>query len=268
MDFHPFWPGGQRFAFVITHDIETEEGQAHARMVANLDESFGFRSLFNFVPERYPLDHRLIEDLRQRGFEIGIHGLKHDGKLFSSYAEFLRRADRINAHLRELKAIGFRSPLMMRNPEWMQALEVEYDLSFFDTDPYEPIPGGTMSIWPFFVGRFVELPFTLVEDFTLFSTLGERTANLWLQKVDYVERFYGMVLLNAHPDYLSTPVCRGIYEQFLHAMQTRGGYWHALPCEVATWWRRRADASTKEMAARSVMGRIRLSGESISIEVS
>ena len=31
----------------------------------------------------------------------------------------------------------------------MQALEIEYDLSFFDTDPCEPIPGGTMSIWPF-----------------------------------------------------------------------------------------------------------------------
>ena len=44
MSYHPFWPDGQRFAFVLTHDIETEEGQAHVRAVADLDESFGFRS--------------------------------------------------------------------------------------------------------------------------------------------------------------------------------------------------------------------------------
>ena len=43
----------------------------------------------------------------------------------------------------------------------MRHLEIEYDLSFFDTDPFEPIPGGTMSIWPFFIGHFVELPYTL-----------------------------------------------------------------------------------------------------------
>ena len=73
----------------------------------------------------------------------------------------------------EFGAVGFRAPLTIRNPEWMQALNIEYDLSFFDTDPFEPIPGGTMSIWPFFTGHFVELPYTLVQDYTLVSVLGE-----------------------------------------------------------------------------------------------
>jgi len=140
MGYHPFWPAGQRFAFVITHDVETKEGQAYVRAVADLDESFGFRSSFNCVPERYRLDHELITDLRERGFEIGVHGLRHDGKLFNSHAGFMRRAERINVHLKELDAVGFRSPLTLRNPDWMQALEIKYDLSFFDTDPYEPMP--------------------------------------------------------------------------------------------------------------------------------
>jgi hypothetical protein len=97
MSYRSFWPDGQRFAFVLTHDVETEEGQARVRAVANLDKSFAFRSSFNFVPERYPLDYGLIEDLRRQGFEIGVHGLRHDGKLFNSHAGFMRRAERINA---------------------------------------------------------------------------------------------------------------------------------------------------------------------------
>jgi peptidoglycan/xylan/chitin deacetylase (PgdA/CDA1 family) len=256
--YRPLWPNGQRFAFVLTHDIETAAGQASARAVADLDESFGFRSSFNFVLKRYPLDYELIADLRERGFEIGVHGLRHDGKLFDSHAEFTRRANRINAHLRELGAVGFRSPLTMRNPEWMQALEIEYDSSFFDTDPYEPIPGGTMSIWPFILGRFVELPYTLAQDFTLTVVLGETTPRLWVEKVDFIEWRHGMALVNTHPDYLSHPAAGKVYADFLQAMRRRDGYWHALPMEVARWWRVRTDGAAEisepHLAQASILG--------------
>ncbi len=244
MNCYSLWPDGKRFAFVLTHDVETEEGQAYVQAVADLDKSFGFRSSFNFVPERYPIDYRLIEDLRRQGFEIGVHGLRHDGKSFNSYTEFMRQAKCINTHLKELDAVGFRSPLTMRNPEWMQALEIEYDLSFFDTDPYEPMPGGTMSIWPFILGRFVELPYTLMQDYTLTVVLGATTPEIWLQKVDFIERYHGMVLLGTHPDYLSKRVTRKVYADFLQAMRRREGYWHALPRDVARWWRARAASAT------------------------
>jgi hypothetical protein len=265
--FRHFWPGGRRFAFVLTHDIETAEGQAYVRAVADLDESFGFRSSFNFVPERYPLDLELVEDLRGRGFEIGVHGLKHDGKLFNSHAEFMRRAERINEYLRDLDAVGFRSPLMMRHPEWLQALEVEYDLSFFDTDPFQPMPGGVMSIWPFFIGRFVELPYTLAQDCVLTMVLREVTPRLWLEKVDFVENYCGMVLLNTHPDYLSDPVTWKLYADFLQTMRCRGGYWHALPREVARWWRIRTDSTGDAADARPVWGKVELDEEGTGLEL-
>ena len=244
MYYQNFWPYGRQFAFVLTHDVETEEGQAYVREVADLDESYGFHSSFNFVPERYQLDHGLIADLRERGFEIGVHGLRHDGKLFLSETEFIRRVGPINGYLKELGAVGFRSPLTMRNPEWMQALEIEYDLSFFDTDPFEPMPGGTMSIWPFAIGRFIELPYTIAQDCTLTVVLGETTPRLWLKKVDFIERYRGMVLVNTHPDYLSNPVIRKVYAEFLQAMQCRDGYWHALPRDVARWWKERPTNAT------------------------
>ena len=242
LPFIHFWPEGHRFAFVLTHDIETAEGQAHVLRVADLEASLGFRSSFNFVPERYSLDRKLLQELRERGFEIGVHGLKHDGKLFSSQDEFACRAKRINCYLKDFGAVGFRAPLTHRQPEWMQALEIEYDLSFFDTDPFEAIPGGTMSIWPFEIGHFMELPYTLVQDYTLTALLGEKTPRIWLQKVDFIEGYYGMVLVNTHPDYLVDVVTWNTYSEFLQAMKEREGYWHALPRDVARWWRARAEA--------------------------
>jgi hypothetical protein len=132
-----------------------------------------------------------------------------------------------------------------RNPEWMQALEIEYDLSFFDTDPYEPMPGGTMSIWPFMMGRFVELPYTLAQDHTLMVTRAERTPRLWLEKVEFIRRHHGLALLNAHPDYLRAPRHFAIYDAFLKSMSERNDYWHALPREAARWWRARAAVNVK-----------------------
>jgi hypothetical protein len=246
-----FWPAGKEFAFVLTHDIETADGQKHARAVAALEERCGFRSSFNFVPEKYRVDLDLIGELKSRGFEVGVHGLKHDGKSFASKAAFDARVESINRYLRQWGAVGFRSPMTHRNPEWMQALDIEYDLSFFDTDPYEPMPGGTMSVWPFTMGRFVELPYTLCQDHTLMVTLAERTPRLWLEKVEFIRRHRGLALLNAHPDYLRVPGRFAIYEDFLNAMSRRTDYWHALPRETARWWRARAAVEIENGAIRS-----------------
>lgn len=254
-----FWPKGYTYAFAITHDIESRRGQLFAQELADLDESFGFRSSFNFVPELYPIDYKLIENLKQRGFEIGLHGLKHDGKLFNSFEQFTNDANEINSYLHKIDAVGFRSPQTIRNPIWMQALDIDYDLSFFDTDPYEPIPGGTMSIWPFILGRFVELPYTLAQDNTLINILGERTPRLWLEKVDFIEKYHGLVLLNTHPDYLLNPTNIKIYIDFLQAMKQREHYWHALPKSIAHWWRSRSTCAIDNLPTDAVLGKVQLS---------
>lgn len=246
-----FWPDGRRWALVLTHDVETAAGQALIPVVADIEERLGFRSSFNVVPERYPLDHGLLADLRSRGFEVGVHDLNHDGKLFNSEARFRRRADRINRHVRRLEASGFRAALTHREPEWMQALDIEYDLSFFDTDPFEPMPGGTMSIWPFQLGRFVELPYTLAQDYTLTALLRERTPRLWTEKTKFIAQHCGMVLLNTHPDYLRQHDTQRIYTEFLQIIRSSGGYWNALPAEVARWWRARAATRSPTELSRS-----------------
>jgi hypothetical protein len=262
-----FWPDGNPFTFVLTHDIETAEGQEYVPIVADLEESLGFRSLFNFVPESYEPDSQLMDSLRKRGFEVGVHGLKHNGRLFDSKSSFMRNASKINRYLKAWNATGFRAELMLRQPEWMQILEIEYDLSFFDTDPFEPISGGTMSIWPFFIGHFVELPYTLVQDHTLTSVLKETTPRIWLEKVDFIEEYHGMALINTHPDYLKSKLTWGVYYEFLNEMKQRGSYWHALPSEVAKWWRARSTSSPEIGIPDLRFSRAFLDGDHISIEI-
>ena len=259
-----FWPSCRRFACVLTHDIEAARGQRFVSKVADLEESLGFRSSFNFVTELYTIDKGLVADLRQRGFEVGVHGLKHDGKLFNSRAIFNHRARKINEYFANFGAVGFRSPLTLRHPEWMQSLYIEYDLSFFDTDPFEPMPGGTMSIWPFFLGHFVELPYTLVQDYTLTRVLQESSARIWLEKVNFIEAHRGMALVNSHPDFLENKTTWNVYREFLQNIKERDGVWNALPRNVAAWWRARAEGELSTTDENLIT--VRLCGDTLMFE--
>jgi len=145
------WPAGKKFALVLTHDVESARGIPRCLPLADLEEKLGFRSSFNFVAEDYVTPHELLDNLRSRRFEIGLHGLKHDGSLFKSKKFFSKNVDRINQYLKNWGASGFRSPSMYRNLEWIGNLDIEYDSSTFDTDPFEPQPDGVGTIFPFWV---------------------------------------------------------------------------------------------------------------------
>lgn len=248
----PGWPGGKRFAFVLTHDVEATGGLEKVERLMELERKYGFRSAFNFVPEG---DYRVPDELRAKlegaGFEVGVHGLKHDGKLFVSKTHFAREAEQIRCYVRKWGAKGFRSPLMHHNLAWMHMVGTEYDASTFDTDPFEPESDGVGTIFPFWVagpdgGGYVELPYTLVQDFTLFTILQERNIDIWKRKLDWIAQRGGMALLNTHPDYMcfegrpargETPV--KLYAEFLTYAREQYGevFWEALPCEVARYYK-------------------------------
>jgi len=233
------WPSGKIFAFAITHDVEWEKGLKNAPAIAELEKQLGFRSSWNIVPERYPIDWKIIDKLRADGFEIGVHGLKHDGKLFQSRRVFKRSADRINNYARQWGAAGFRSESTLRNVDWMPELKFEYDTSFPDTDPYEPQPGGCCSIWPYFIKDIVELPITLPQDHTLFEVLGLNDIAIWKKKAEWIEGNSGLILVDVHPDYMMSVERLRLYEKFLLYMNERKQMWHALPREIARWWKDR-----------------------------
>jgi len=249
------WPDGKQFAFVLTHDVDTQKGLQKCRQLINLEEKLGFRSSFNFVPEDYVLDETLRDYLVEHGFEVGVHGLKHNGNMFRSKSAFMEQADKINHYLNTWKAAGFRAPSMYHNLEWIQHLDIRYDSSTFDTDPFEPQPDGAGTIFPYLfrkdTGRrgYIELPYTLPQDFTLFILMKEKNINIWKKKLDWIFRKGGMALVNSHPDYMYFETGQSsdeeypsrFYEEFLDYVKSNyeGFYWHALPKEVASFWESR-----------------------------
>ena len=252
------WPGGKRFAVALTHDVEGLSGLEKCAQLADLESSLGFRSSFNFIPEG---DYRVAPDFRAhlaaRGFEVGVHDLKHDGKLFASEDRFRENAARINHYLREWGAAGYRSGFMLRNLEWLHDLEIKYDSSTFDTDPFEVQPDGAGTIFPFWIPTpghpgtprsgardgYVEIPYTLPQDSTLFLVLQQTSPETWLRKIDWIAAHGGMVLVNVHPDYIrfegEAPSPRTYpvkyYTEMLEYIRRRyaGEYWQPLPREIA-----------------------------------
>lgn len=259
----PGWPEGKRFAFVITHDVEAEAGIAKTRQLAELDRRLGFRSTFNFVPEglyRVSADERAW--LTTHGFEVGVHDFRHDGRLFDSRERFEEWAVHINRYLREWNATGFRAGFMLRDLAWHQNLDVKYDGSTFDTDPFELQSEGTDTIFPFWVpadrppetypdpsagrrGGYLELPYTLPQDSTLFLLLQEKSPDIWKRKLDWIAAHGGMALINVHPDYIrfdGQPVSARTfpashYIEFLEYVRDRyaGQYWQPVAGELAAF---------------------------------
>lgn len=256
------WPHGKKFAFVLTHDVEGPLGLSRCAQVMELESRLGFRSSFNLIPEGpYEVTEEIRKCVRQNGFELGVHDLNHDGRLYKSRSSFVKKAQRINDYLREWNAVGFRSGFMLHNLEWAHDLNIVYDSSTFDTDPFEPQPDGIGTIFPFWVPRvnlgdhvagaptragYVELPYTLVQDSTLFLVLGERRPDIWFKKLDWLAERGGMALVNIHPDYVAVNGTRcspwefpvKFYEQFLEYIRERysGAYWQVTAAELASWY--------------------------------
>ena len=247
------WPERKHFAFAITHDVEWDAGLRNAPKLAEIEKKLGFVSSWNIVPERYPIDWAIVEKLRSEGCEIGVHGLKHDGKLFQSRRIFENRVRKINQYAKEWGAVGFRSPSTLRNVEWMPELEFEYDSSFPDTDPYEPQAGGCCSIWPFFIKNLVELPITMPQDHTLYEVLGHQDISIWKEKADWIATNSGLILIDVHPDYMSSEKRLQFYESFLSYVKNKNGMWHALPREIVRWWRERDSSSLRKNNASYIV---------------
>jgi hypothetical protein len=248
----PGWPHQYKFAFVLTHDVETAVGQSRCLQLMRLEQELGFFSAFNFVPERYRVLPELRATLAENGFEIGVHGLFHDGRLFESREIFLARAQRINHYLHEWRSVGFVSPSSHHHLDWMHDLQIEYDSSTFDTDPFEPQPDGLGTIFPMWVqgqtqdSGYVELPYTLPQDYTMFILLGEKSSDIWKRKLRWIADKGGMAFLIAHPDYMHFGHGRSgfqeypveLYREFLEYVRCdyAGQYWQPLPRQIAKYY--------------------------------
>ena len=235
---HP-WPDGHDFAFVLTHDVETAEGMRNVMRIADLEEELGFRSSWNIVPYKYPVDLGLVRELTSRGFEVGVHGYNHDGKLFTSRRVFDARVPAINAALESFGAVGFRR-------RWCIAISSGCSRSTSNTmlPISTPIPTRRCRAVSAASGRSLRggssSCLTRCRKITLcLSPSRSATGEFGVRKWPTCELCAAWRLVITHPDYLDSLERTEIYRRFLIEAREMEGGWQALPRDVATWWRER-----------------------------
>jgi hypothetical protein len=184
-----------------------------------------------------------LDSIRQRGFEIVVHDLNHDGQLFRDKAQFRQRAEKINHYRDKFGASGFRAAVLYRKQHWFDALDFSYDMSVPNVARLDPQRGGCCTVMPYFVGKILELPVTTTQDYTLFNILSDYSINLWKKQINLIMEKHGLISFIVHPDYVKGSREQIVFESLLaHLTDLRRdkGVWIATPGEVDRWWRQRA----------------------------
>ena len=243
-----FWPRGCRWAACFTHDVEQSEGLAAMQLMAGIEEEYDIRSTWFIVPERYPVSTSDLSEITAKRHEIGIHGLNHDGRLFSSREEFVRRVPLINRYIREWGVVGFRSPVLYRNADWMHELDIQYDSSFMDTAVLEPQQGGVSTVYPFHLCKgVVELPITLPMDHHLINLLKTDTVEGMLTKFRWVVERNGLANFLFHPDYNLGKAQLDDYRHIVSKVCSTKHGWVGTASQIAEWWKRRHASEIREI---------------------
>jgi len=247
------WPCGHAWALVLTHDVESTDGLAALDPILDLERGLGLRSSWNFVPRRYQVEDDRIRELTADGFEVGVHGLYHDGRDLESLARVRERLPAMREAAERWNAVGFRSPATQRQWDLMPMLGFDYDCSYPDSDPFEPQGGGCCTWLPFFNREMVELPLTMQQDHTLFTILRQSDETAWIDKAESLRARGGMALIDTHPDYLIEDTVKRAYRCLLERYASDETAWKALPRDVSAWWRRRANSQVERSGDRWIV---------------
>ena len=78
----------------------------------------------------------------------------------------------------------------------------------------------------------------------MFHILNDYSIDLWRRQIELIMESNGLINVIIHPDYITTPRERAVFEQLLgHLAKLRSEkrVWTALPKDVAQWWRLRSE---------------------------
>ena len=245
-----FWPEGATSCAIMTHDVETALGMRSCSYLMDMEDAHGIKGSFQIIPEqRYEVADDFLNSIRRRGFEVVIHDLNHDGRLFIDRDQFLERAQKINSYKQRFGASGFRAAVLYRKQLWFDALDFSYDMSVPNVAHLDPQRGGCCTVMPYFIGKILELPVTTTQDYTLFNILNDYSIDLWKRQIELIMENHGLISVIVHPDYVGGSKERTVYEALLaHLADLRRekGIWIATPGEVDRWWRQRAEMKLVE----------------------
>jgi peptidoglycan/xylan/chitin deacetylase (PgdA/CDA1 family) len=238
---------GKKYAFILTHDVETREGLLRAKKLKKIEYKYDVPSAWYVPSKRYKLDADAIKELANRG-EVGAHDTKHDGKLNrlsrNALVERLREAKQILENITGEKVEGFRAPLLQHNVRIIQGLRdagYAYDTSIPTWEPRHPNTmksHGIGTMYPLTLEGITEIPVTLPQDHQLLHVLGlspKKAIRKWINVINTIKEIGGLSSILMHPDYKladSENLC--IYEELLETIASDNEALVTLPTNITT----------------------------------
>jgi peptidoglycan/xylan/chitin deacetylase (PgdA/CDA1 family) len=217
-----FWQ--KEFGVVMTHDVDTREGYDFGlSKFVEIERTEDMVSTFNIVPNsfEYQLDPDFVRSLLRDGFDIGMHGLHHDGR-FAFLPEEEQRARIVDAANRAkelgILSVGYRAPWLHRTKQMIRFLTeaaFDWDSSFPDTDDSTIgyASTGSRTIFPFYPmyreghllkhSSVLEIPVSMPQDWTLlyyYKLSEESILRVWKKKMEYIKKQGGLATFIVHPD--------------------------------------------------------------------
>jgi peptidoglycan/xylan/chitin deacetylase (PgdA/CDA1 family) len=244
---------GKKYAFILTHDVDTREGLRRAKMLKKIEHKYDVPSAWYVPSKRYKLDADAIKELANHG-EVGAHDTKHDGKLNrlsrNALVERLREAKQILENVTGEKVEGFRAPLLQHNVKIIKALRdarYSYDTSVPTWEPRHPNTMNSHGIgttFPLTLEGVTEIPVTLPQDQQLLHVLGlspKEVTRKWVKMIDAIKETSGLCTVLIHPDYeLADSENLGLYEELLNAIAFDNEVLVSLPRYITTLVKSRA----------------------------
>lgn len=234
------WPGDKRAAFTLSFDLDSATGLQRA-LALKADPLFRDRKVtVNMLTHGYSFTREDLRRLREGGWEIGLHGDNHDARLaFERPSRIASRLDRSVSSLSRhgVTPRGFRAPSLLYTQALFRALEGR--VAYSSSTAFDDGPFSVRKIFPYRIGRLLELPITMPMDIELRS-LGysaEQIAACWWERYRYLLQHRGHALLVVHLDaHCFDGRIEAALRSFL-ARVDRAEVWEATCREVSDFFR-------------------------------
>ena len=188
----------------LTHDIDSADCYEYWGKLIDIEEKFGFQSTSNVLTKGpYVLDTGWLDELEDRGHEIGLHGDTHDLAMGFRSMDDLR--ERLSACLSKLdnRVVGFRAPGFSISENLLSVLNelgFRYDSSIKlrchykdGVDVCVPYIYPGMDLWEFPLAISDD---ALFRDANLSDATATRTA---MNVLAQVRENRGVMVFNSHP---------------------------------------------------------------------
>jgi peptidoglycan/xylan/chitin deacetylase (PgdA/CDA1 family) len=195
------WPGGKKFALVLSHDVDSADGMEFAPRLLDVEARHGVPAVYSFVTSTYTIEKKFLRDVIAAKGEIAWHSDLHDNRIaYEDELGIRRRVEGARGFLEEFDVRGFRSPSLCRTPTLLRVASERFtwDSSIPDTGP----GGGCASVQPFRIGSMLEVPLTLPMDADLVfrRRLPKTWPDAWMEKARFIREVGGCAVLCTHPE--------------------------------------------------------------------